>query len=103
MSFWSFSGELALLEWPFGSGKRNEAKTPPSGRPYNYDREDGYLDKVYSLESRIDELERQQTDVIYSRIGMISCKTRWMTYKTNLTNWMTISMMIYRQAFSVKN
>ncbi len=58
MSFWNFLGELALLEWPFGLGKWNEVKIPPSGRPNNYDREDGYLDKMYSLESRIDELER---------------------------------------------
>ncbi len=32
-----------------------------------------FLDKVHSLENRIDELERQQ---IYFRTGMTCCKTR---------------------------
>ncbi len=60
MSFWSYLGELALLEWLFGSSKQDEVKTPPSSRPYDYGREDNYLDKVYSLENRINELKRQQ-------------------------------------------
>ena len=60
MSFWSFLGELALLEWLFGSRKQDEMAAPPPSRSYDYGREDDYFDKVHSLESRIDELESQQ-------------------------------------------
>ena len=34
MSFWNFLGELALLEWLFGSSKHDEVKTPPSNHLY---------------------------------------------------------------------
>lgn len=44
----------------FGSHKQDDATSLPSGRSYDYGREDDYIDKVHSLESRIDELERQQ-------------------------------------------
>ena len=67
MSFWSFLGELALLEWLFGSRKQDEMAAPPPQCSYDYGLEDNYFDKVHSLKNRIDELERQQ-----DRCDMIS-------------------------------
>ena len=69
MSFWNFLGELALLEWLFGSGKHDEVKTPPSNHLYDYNREDDCFDRIHSLENRIDELERQQSkcDILSDR------------------------------------
>ena len=70
MSFWNFLGELALLEWLFGSSKHDEVKTPPSNHLYDYNREDDYFDRIHSLGNRIDELERQQgkCDILYDEL-----------------------------------
>ncbi len=53
-------GGLMLLKWLLGHKKQDEVTTPTSGCLYGYGRGDDYFDKVYSLEIRIDELERQQ-------------------------------------------
>lgn len=62
MSFWRLLGELALFEWLFGSGRPDEVEETPSGRSYDYSRDDDYLDRVHSLENSIDELELQQSE-----------------------------------------
>ena len=59
MSFLSFLGKVFLLDWLLGDDE--EEKVSQQSKPtYDYGREEDYLDKVHSLEHRIDELERQQ-------------------------------------------
>ena len=59
MSFLSFLGKLFLLDWLLGDDEV-EKVAQPSKPTYDYGREVDYFDKVYSLESRINELERRQ-------------------------------------------
>ena len=59
MSFLNFLGKVFLLDRLLGDEEEEKIAQPPKPT-YDYGREDDSLDKVHSLENRIDELECQQ-------------------------------------------
>lgn len=65
MSFLSFLGKVFSLDWLLGDDEEEKVAQPPKPT-YDYGREDDYFDKVHSLESRINELERQQDRCNYT-------------------------------------
>lgn len=74
MSFWSFLGELVLLEWLFGHKKQAEVVAPPSGRSYNY--ENDCFNRIHSSANSIVEFEYQHDkyDILSDRYDDLQSK-----------------------------